>query len=600
MEAVSKSIKDTPTWSPIINCKDMNGNPIKAGYDLGEFKTGDQLQTYAVSPKVLAPAANAVIGAQLLSSDDMQLKNQMWSPTPGTSVLKSSNPTRAKFHATQSKGNNRFKWTVPYQTWTDGIEIPKKELVDGPKLRINYYNIYNRTGYVAYELFNDRGKSMGKRQDLGSLSSIANIMGIPIPYFPVTKEIDMQSASSVKLYFGSLGGGHWDHVTWDELNVSYRGALLTGAWQYGVPITFMIAGKMITSTDTFNKIVNTEGFVKEAIAVLSAFGFVLSETLLANKMYELFVGFSNVVISFGVQKGMEEFGKWLVEEVGKSQLSKVFGPIGYLFQLAALGLSIEQMAITTGEVLASDGLLVAEIKRAIDVSLTLHPSPSHGESGDKSTAVWPSVATNYVATLQCQGGTNFEIRGTLPKTTDDKPIKIAFEDVPAGGNFRVIIGLYSANGWLAGYWQNDWTPAVPDEGTTVRDLKDQYITECLVPLSPSTQYEYKEKITFSGGAFSWVADGIAPSATLRSLNCDDQGALCELSALTMNNSAFQVGMAWRCPTALTPRLHRRASERQTVVRRAKPFCAGRPQQAAQNHTDRLHAEAGHSLCTFHQ
>ncbi len=35
-----------------------------------------------------------------------------------------------------------------------------------------------------------------------------------------------------------------------------------------------------------------------------------------------------------------------------------------------------------------------------------------GEAGNSgSTAVWPSVAVNYVATLQCKGGTNFVLKG---------------------------------------------------------------------------------------------------------------------------------------------------------------------------------------------
>jgi hypothetical protein len=253
----------------------------------------------------------------------------------------------------------------------------------------------------------------------------------------------------------------------------------------------------------------------------------------------------NIGASFLTAAVLKPVGEWLTYLAAEGEISKAWGPVGWLFEMAAVGLAVEQMLITTGEVLASDALMVAEIKRAIDVKLTLLPDPKHGEAGNPKSAVWPAVATYYVATLIIQCGTNQETpKGNLPSTTKGTPMPITFENVPAGGNFRIFIGLYSENGWLAGSWQNDWTAANPNDGTTL-DLKDQHITEQLVPLSLDTQYAYKEKIAYDGSNFSWTTQGSPPATTMRSLNCDPQGSLCELSALTINNSVFQVGLAWR-------------------------------------------------------
>lgn len=549
MMALKKQLDGNPSWSPVIDCVDKDGNPIKAGYDLGEFKTGQQLQTYTVVDNVLSATVPATSGAQKSTNADAQLQNQMWTPAPGTSALQSTDTAQTALALAASANNPKFKWTVPYQTYTNGIKMPKDSLsIDNDNnFSIDCYNIYNRTLYVAYELFDASGNSMGPRTLLSSFSAVDNIMGIPIPVIPTTESFNIGEAAEVKLYFGSLGVSNWDKVSWGEGNVSDRGALFTGAYQYGVPIVFSIAGKAITSTQTFNKIVNDKDLVAAAAGILFGLvgGGVATYAALTN-WKRVMLKFGNVVISFAVQKGMEKLGEWLVEQVGEGQLSKAFGPIGWLFQLIAAGLNIEQMLITTGEVLASDSLTVASVKRAIDVKLTLHPDPAHGEAGHPETAVWPSVATNFVATLQCKSGTNFVVKGQLPSTTSGTPIPILFTDIPAGGEFRIFIGLYSANGWLAGSWNNNWTIAKPDKGSNdgTLNLGDQHIKENLVPLAMDTQYVYKEKIVYANNAFSW-SNASAPATTLGSLNCGDNGGLCELTALTINNSAFQVGYAWR-------------------------------------------------------
>lgn len=547
MTALSAEIAKTPSWSPVINCTDKNGNPISADYDLGSIKQGQQLQTFDIEDNVLSASASPVVGAKRTSNDDMQLQNQLWSPAPGTSVIKSSDGTNGNSSAKALRADPQFKWTVPYQTYTYGVKLDKDSLkIDSQNnFSIDCYNLYNRTFYVAFELF-AQGKSLGPRQSIDGLSAVDSIMGIPVPVFPTNESFNIGEASTIKIYFGSLGASNWDKVTWDELNVSDRGALLTGAWQYGVPIVFMIAGKIITDTATFNKIVNDKELRLSAIVVLSFLttAGVATKAALTN-WKETMLQFGNIVISFVVKKGMEKLGKWILKQVGEGELSNAFGPVGWLFKLAAVALDVEMIAITTGEVLTSDSLVTAEITRAIDVTLTMHPDPRHGEAGHPETAVWSSVAATYVATLQVQGGTNFELKGTMPSTTSGTPIPLTFVDVPAGGKFRIFVGLYSENGWLASSWQNDWTDAKADKGTTTRNLGNQNVTENLVPLGIDTQYVYKEKIQYANSDFSWIADNNPPTTNLTSLNCADNGGLCELTAITVNNSAFQVGFVWR-------------------------------------------------------
>ncbi|MCC7504603.1 MAG: hypothetical protein IT259_04845, partial [Saprospiraceae bacterium] len=553
MQALSKAIQNDPDWSPVINCTDHNGNPVLAQYDLptsGDtklFRAGQQMQTYSLSDSVTPPAARAASGAQTTSSDDLQLQNQLWGATPGTSALNgAASDTQA--HATlQAIGDGQFKWTVPYQTYTDGIKLPINSLmIDSQNnFSIDVYNIYNRTLYAAYQLFDDAGNPIGDRVDLGSITAVNSILGIPLPFMPTTEAFNIGQAAEVRIYLGSLGTSNWDQASWSAPNVSSHGTMLTCVWQYGVPMIFLLAGKVMTSTTVLNKITNNPKVVKLAIEILgNIVGTSVDNVGATSGASGWILSYANAALTFIGQKGMESFGEYITEQIAEGELESSWGPVGSILKLVAAGLDLEMIAITTAEVLSSSALQTASIKRAIDVSLTMLPDPAHGEAGNPGTAVWPSVGVSYVATLQCKGGSNFILKGNMPSTTSGTPIPLTFSNVPAGGDFRIFFGVYSANGWLAGSWQNDWAPAVANQGTTLA-LGNENIKENLVPLGIDTQYVYKEKIAYANSQFSWVNSPAPPVTTLKSLNCSDNGGLCELTAITVNNSAFQIGYAWR-------------------------------------------------------
>ena len=145
--------------------------------------------------------------------------------------------------------------------------------------------------------------------------------------------------------------------------------------------------------------------------------------------------FADAVLSIVVQKGMEALGKWLLAQVKAGAIKDSFGPVGWVLRAAATLMNIEQMAVTTGEVLSSPACITATVSRAIDVSLTLLPDPRHGEAGKPETAVWPAIARRYVVTLQYKQGTNRQLTGELPAVTSNTPLPLLFSTVPAGGKF---------------------------------------------------------------------------------------------------------------------------------------------------------------------
>ena len=532
-------------WAPVTRCTDQYGAPLSAGYDLepddGGFKTGQPLFTYGLDDGVADQLGPAVGGANRSASNDMTLANKTWAPNSGTaSLAKQVDTPPSTLEAAVEAGAPTFKWVVNEQTNHHGVSVDQRSIKidDKNKFSIDAYNSYLRTLYTAYQLLDDKGAPIGKKTSITSISATNTILGIPVPTDPTALGFEMGQATSAKLYFGSLGTSNWDP------DVSTNGALLTGLWQYGIPVVFLIAGKAITSTSTFNKIVNDKDLRAAALAIAFPIvgGGVATGAALMNTKKVLF-SFADVVLSIVVQKGMETLGKWLATQVAAGAISNAFGPVGWVFRAAATLMDFEMMAITTGEVLSSPACITATVTRAIDVSLTLLPDPKHGEVGNPSTAVWPALAQKYVVTLEYKGGTTRQLMGVFPDTTDKTPLPLRFIDVPAGGEFRILAGVYSNSGWLAGSWQSDWIVATPNQGATL-ELGKHAIKENLVPLAPDTQYVFKERIAAAEGGFAWKA-GAPPAVTLTSLNCAAPRSLCDLVSITINNSAFQVGYVWR-------------------------------------------------------
>ncbi|MDQ3933401.1 MAG: hypothetical protein M3340_02080 [Actinomycetota bacterium] len=549
IQALSASMKQNDPWSFVVECRDKDDKPIKAGYDLKDkdtgkgFSEGQQLYSWDVAEPVLGVAAAPIAGACRTASDDLSLSTQVWTPTPGTSVLvKDVGAASAAAEAEEAPSDEpSYKWTVDDLTVNHGVQLKPGSITldSSDNFSIDAQNWYLRSLYVGYELLDENKNPVGSTELLYQIGAVDSIAGIPIPIDPTALKVNLKGHSGVRFKFGSLGTSDWDP------DVSWRGALLTGFWQYGVPIFFTVAGQKLTASKTFVRLMND----KDLVAALMGIGFSIAGAGLATatavtKSWHYLVMLANKVASMALQKGMEKFGEWLAEQVTASLITTAFGPAGLVFKAAAAVMNVEGMVITTIETATSPATIRMTCSRAIDVGVTLHPDPRHGEKGRPETAIWPSLADRYVATLVYRDGTNRVVKGELPKATAGTAVTIKFADVPADGQFRVLFGVYSSTGWLAGSWQSDWTAAKPNKGTTL-DLGSQTITESLVPLAGDTQYVFKERIAYTGGAFVWQAGGPPPATTRAGLDCGPSGTLCEIVDATLNNSAFQLGYAWR-------------------------------------------------------
>ncbi len=568
--AVSISKQGKNNWATVTDSTDKDGNSLCYEYDLGSHKSGEKVQIYSLSTETLRAAADPLAGAMRSSNNDNRLQNQTWSVSQGTTALEHDTETMAEIirnatHAGLQKINaQEFKWTVNELTPSHGLNAYNKTISfnSGNTFSIEVKNTYLRTLCAYAQFFDDNGQIIknptgwqeqlpeflrgtfetDSKKYISIVSAISTILGIPMPTDPTKLSfIFPKEASSVKLLFGGLGTSKWDN------DVDLSGALLTGVFQYGIPIFFLAAGAAITNSKFFNDFIADTDNLVAALGV--AFGVVgggvATASALMNTKRVLFIC-ADAIAGILVKYALKKLLLYITGCITVQQLETQIPYVGWALKLANIAIDISELAVTTGEILSSPATLSVEVKRAMDLRLILKPDPMHGEAGHPETAVWPAVADNYQITLQYKGGTNRVLKGKLPATTSNIPIDLTFADIPVGGELQIIAGIYSQNGWLCGKWQSDWIDAFPDSGGTIKTVTN-HITEILVPLTQDTQYNYKEKIVYdaASGKHVWHA-GDRPVQTLKDLDSSGIGNhLCKLVDITINNQAFQVGYTWR-------------------------------------------------------
>jgi hypothetical protein len=541
-----QSVITNPTnqpWSPTITCKDKDGNPLNAAYSFGEIPEGAQLYTNTLTDATVQASLTPIAGAKRSAYDDVSLQNQTWSVQAGRSTVKVKRDVPGKGGAKTRRRKTatapRFKWTVNEDTPSHGLSPDSSSITidDNDSFSIDVSNTYLRTLYAYYQLLDENGTPSSSKTKIGPISAVNTIMGIPMPTDPTTLKFDLNKAPSVKLLFGGLGTSDWDG------DVSPKGGILTGLWQYGIPILFFIAGATLSDTQPLNKMTQllSAAALKDGEAMAGNFAGLGAGTINTRSM--MFV-FADAIVGLIVGQGMAALGTYVVGQCGAGVAEGALGPVGIAFKLLAAGVDLAEVLTTTGEILSCPATLKVTVTRTIDVKLTLHPDPAHGEAGNPASAVWPALAQTYLATLQYKDGTTRQITGTMLPTTNNQPLALLFSGVPAGGQFRLLAGVYSQSGWLAGSWQSDWMKAEANHDDDTLVLPDASIKENLVPLTGDTQYIYKESIAYQNGDYVWEV-GKPPTATVTSLDPGPNGTLAELTGITLNNSAFQIGYGWR-------------------------------------------------------
>lgn len=552
-------------WAKITNSVDKDGKPLVYEYDMTrKFTKGKPVLIYKLSDETESACANPLTGAINSANDDLKLKDQVWKVSQGTTAIENDHKNAVAPVGVEGGANI---WRVSERTPKHGLTADSDSINFDSK---NWFSIEVKNNYLrtlsAYVQFLDEGGApisnpTGWVDNLPSFTpdrirekiqtdtkkyvnvvmSVNTVLGAPMPtdptklYFPFPKE-----AASVRLLFGSLGTSRGDEV------VDAVGSVLTMVLQMGIPVFLLYVGSCITDSQFFRDFVEDKNLLFTAIFIgAGVLGFATEHGEINTKWAYSVCG--NAIAGFLAKKGMEKFTLKLFHRISVDQVENALPVIGWGLRLAKVVIDVTQLAVTMGELISSPSTLEIDIKRVMELRLTLKPDPKHGEAGRPETAVWPALSDHYQVIAQYQGGTNFKLKGEMPRTTSNKPLELVFQEVPIGGKVQLIAGIYSENGWLCGKWKSDWFDAFPDSGR-VKSITAS-ITEELVPLTQDTQYWHKQKVVYDRWkhAHVWQENtNTPPTATAGDLHCNvGFRTICKPVDITLNSGAYQVGYVWR-------------------------------------------------------
>lgn len=430
------------------------------------------------------------------------------------------------------------RWTLRDLTAQSGL-VHSDFQFDPPSgnASISYKNWFLRWLGCEVEFYGPDGKSISTT-DLGLISAVNTILAIPLP--PTWSELDFQfppGASSAVISAGGLGR---EPIDWDHDGM---GILLTSIFDYALPISCLVLGVAVDD----GPLEKMEESV--APALLASFGPMASSPLgvligRSNTIESIVSALGNIAGSLLIAalsaKGAKTFSDWYLAKFGQAALEKATPFVGWFLTAMGTVADLAAIAETTAEVIASPATMQLRVERSMDVQVTVLPDVNHQDQ-------WPASATHYAITLTYTDGTARLTTGTMSATTQTGPITATFAAVPAGGQVTVQAFFYSETDWLAGKGTSGPLTAEPTQGATL--IVDPFhIVENLVPLTATTQYDYKQKLGYEDGEHVWLPKGSAaqPTATVSSLDSSNIGDnLSALVGLTLNQESSTVGYTWR-------------------------------------------------------
>ena len=571
-------------WAKISPSVDQFGQPLKwgPGYESEGHPEGSTVYYYDLNNEIAGtdetPPGDStglsVVNQSLQTSqDDTRLQDQSWTVFQGTPDQRQSSDQTAQRAArfTASAQAGEFSFTLNNRTPGFGLEVPKESIEftpDGTDPRKGQFEVDAKNGFLrtlgAYVQFYDsQGKAIDNppgwnerlpeflqkifespsKKYIKSVTAVNVILGIPMPTDPDILDFPWPAeATSCELLFGGIGTRNWDGT------VDPMGILLTGIFQYGVPMLFMLGGAAITSTAWFKDFVSKTENIVAALGVAFPIvgGGVATAAALTNTKKVLF-SFANSIAGILIGKGLEKLAAYIIAKLTAAQIANAVPIVGFAFRIAQMAITFANLAATTIEVAISPATYDIQVRRQLALRLMVYPDPLHGTPTQKP--VWPKVATQYIATVQYRNGTNYTVTGSLPvdPSQRDQPVDVYFPDLPGGGQFQVLFGVYSDSHWLAGNWASAWVDAVAPAGSGGVKKMEGQIQELLVPLDANTQYLYDTKLVYDAAKKEHVwHKGDQPTAVVTNLDGSSHGNnLAQLVNITLNDKAYMLGYTWQ-------------------------------------------------------
>lgn len=454
-------------------------------------------------------------------------------------------------------------WTLNNLTPHHGFEKSSGISFNNNEFAISFTNSWLRwlSGYV--EFYGPNGQSVqpkgwssqapsglantydsDTKKYVAIFSAVNTILAIPVGNSPTDIKFPWPSnASSVKIMAGGIGrtGGiqstDGTYVgSWDA-QVCTAGAIMTGVFNFGIPVACLVAGALVQSS-------SLSAIAKTALGAILDVGATLingpvSSGIQGGNTLTILTAFADLIPRLLL--AVPELLAWLSAEVAVGVAQEAEPIFGWIATAVSVITDVALLTETSVEVASSPAVFEIIASRSIDASWTLLPDVKHqGE--------WPRVATHYEVVATYKDGTTRSTQGKLnPPSTG--PITVKFNKdgankLPAGGDVSFTASFYSDTGWLAGIAKTGFLSADVPNILTVPQMN---ITENLVPLSAKTQYQFDQKLVYDSVSKSrtWSKTGGAPTATIKDLDASNIGNnISKLVNLAVSQKSSEVGYTW--------------------------------------------------------
>ncbi|GLQ87688.1 hypothetical protein [Dyella flagellata] len=372
---------------------------------------------------------------------------------------------------------------------------------------------------------------------LDLVSPVRTVFAIPIPPDPTEISIPVpENARTIQVYFGGLGsGGSYDTA------ICPVGVAVTVVAEMAVPMILLIAGTAVTNSKTMvDLIANKE--VLFAVCTVAGFLVAGSSAAYIGTSQDPSSAVKDVAIRLGpmLLSPATALGQYLLKKVAEGAAQRAVPFFNVFATVVNTAVTAAQLCQTSIEVASSPWVFNAEITRAIDLEVTLHPDDRYKRFPDLAKTYAVSVVYDKGATLPKQV---FELKNGPPWSN---PIKVKFSQVPAGGRLKVYVFFYAENGWQAGQGESPWLDAKGTDGSTLVINRLQ-ITTNEVPLGTWSVYRHASKIAYdrAKGAYYWLATKTPPTATATTPSPHPEKSIQRLLSITTAQRPAMMAYSWQ-------------------------------------------------------
>ncbi|HXR38001.1 MAG TPA: hypothetical protein VN776_02870, partial [Terracidiphilus sp.] len=457
--------------------------------------------------------------------NDPALQNQSWASSQGIATIQrdsSVSPNsalrarRPLAHAL-GLGDPSADFTLDNLTPGHGLSIYDSTLVFTPdsndpgagSISIDVMNSFLRSLWAYVAFFDASDQPIGGWNDVGLVSPVNVVLGIPVDTDPTTLNFDWPAAASrATLAHGGFGTSNWDS------ELVWKGIMLTGVFNYGIPFLFLAIGSELDSNAVLKSIEKDYPTIVAVFkAAASIIGNVGSNIVCMPNIKSLLSGFADGVAGLLVHAGLEKLQTYVLAEMTEAELEDAIPYVSFIFQIANRAVDLVEVGETTVEILTSPAVYSVGILRSMPVGVSVRPDPTHGSLGNP--AIWPLDSDHYECVLQYTGATSYTDSGPMLGVNSSEPISITYASVPEGGTCQVQFSVYAADDTLLGRWTSAWVPAQRPQPNSQLNFAGA-IQEMLVPLTSSTIYIYKEKLVYSAATSShcWQGNQFALPASV--------------------------------------------------------------------------------------